>query len=124
MANTLNYMSDLEPDEMAFVQNLMANMTDYQAQQFTNIYRARRKEPQFILLTTLLGFFGFAGVHRFLIGDIGLGILYFFTGGLCLVGTIVDLLNHKRLAFEYNYKQAQYAHAMMSGQGGGFSTGI
>jgi len=124
MANTINYMADLEPDEMAYVQNIMANMTDYQAQQFTNIYRARRKEPQLILLVTLLGFFGFAGVHRFLIGDIGLGILYFFTGGLCLVGTIVDLLNHKRLAFEYNIKQAQYAHAMMGSQPGSFSAGI
>ena len=124
MANTINYMSELDPDEMAYVQNLMVSMTDYQAQQFTNIYRSRRKEPQLILLVTLLGFFGFAGVHRFLIGDIGLGILYFFTGGLCVVGTIVDLLNHKRLAFEYNIKQAQYAHAMMGGQPGGFQTGI
>ena len=124
MANTINYMSDLEPDEMAYVQSLMANMTDYQAQQFTNIYRARRKEPQLILLVTFLGFFGFAGVHRFLIGDIGLGILYFFTGGLCLVGTIVDLLNHKRLAFEYNIKQAQYAQAMMGVQTGSFTAGI
>ena len=113
MANTIDYMSELEPDEMAYVQNLMASMTDYQAQQFTNIYRARRKGPQVILLMAALGFFGFAGVHRFVIGDIGLGILYFFTGGLCVVGTIVDLLNHKRLAFEYNTKQAQYANAMM-----------
>jgi len=120
MANTIDYMSELEPDEMAYVQSLMANMTDYQAQQFTNIYRSRRKEPQLILLVTLLGFFGFAGVHRFLIGDIGLGILYFFTGGLCVVGTIVDLLNYKRLAFEYNMKQAQYAHAMMGGQTSNF----
>jgi len=124
MANTINYMSELEPDEMAYVQNIMANMTDAQAQQFTNIYRTRRKEPQLILLLTLLGFFGFAGVHRFLIGDIGLGILYFFTGGLCVVGTIVDLLNHKRLAFEYNIKQAQYALAMMGGHSNNFSVGI
>ena len=31
-----------------------------------------------------------------------MGILYFLTGGLCLIGTIVDLVNHRSLAFEYN----------------------
>ena len=35
-----------------------------------------------------------------------MGILYVFTGGLCLIGTIVDLVNHRQLAFDYNIKIA------------------
>ena len=119
MANTLNFMPELEPDELAFVQSVMQHMNDAQAQQFTNIYRSRRKDPLLILITAAIGFFGVAGVHRFVIGNIGMGLLYFFTGGLCLIGTIVDIINHKRLTFEYNVKEAHRAGAMVMGQFGG-----
>jgi TM2 domain-containing membrane protein YozV len=49
---------------------------------------------------------GFAGIQRFLVGQIGMGLLYFFTGGLCLIGTILDIVNHKQLADEYNAQMA------------------
>lgn len=40
----------------------------------------------------LLWFFlGTFGVHKFYLGKIGVGILYFFTGGLFLFGWIYDL---------------------------------
>jgi hypothetical protein len=35
-----------------------------------------------------------------------MGILFFLTGGLCLIGTIIDLINYKKLAFEFNQKVA------------------
>ncbi|MBK6913032.1 MAG: TM2 domain-containing protein [Ignavibacteriales bacterium] len=54
-----------------------------------------------------------AGIHRFVLGNIGLGILYVLTGGLCLIGTIVDLVNYKKLTFEYNQKVAQEVMMMM-----------
>jgi TM2 domain-containing membrane protein YozV len=62
----------------------------------------------------LLGFVGVAGVHRFITEQIGLGILYFFTGGLCLIGTIVDLVNYQNLAFEYNRRVAHEVAAIVS----------
>ena len=37
-------------------------------------------------------FFGLLGVHKFYEGKIGLGILYIFTGGLCGIGWLVDLI--------------------------------
>ena len=40
------------------------------------------------LLFFLLGFFG---VHRFYIGKIGTGILWMCTGGLFMVGLLMDL---------------------------------
>ncbi len=93
-------------EEIAFVQQTTTGLSDPQQQTFMNIYYSRRKSAQDILIFTLLGFVGFAGIQRFVLGQIGMGILYFFTGGLCLVGTIVDLVNHKSLANEYNRKMA------------------
>lgn len=113
-------MPELEADEMAFVQNIIRDMTDAEAQQYADIYRARRRDPMLVLVTTIIGFFGIAGIQRFLTGQIGMGLLYFFTGGLCFVGTIVDLVNYRRLAFEYNIKEAQMVNTMMNGQYGGY----
>lgn len=113
MPNAMQLMPTLEPDEMTYVQGLIKDMTDPQAQQFASMYYSRRKDPQTILLTALLGLLVVAGVHRFILGQIGMGILYLFTGGLCLIGTIVDLINHKRLAFEFNTKEAQQVGMMV-----------
>ncbi len=38
------------------------------------------------------GFMGFAGIHRFYVGKIGTGILWLMTGGLCGIGTIIDMI--------------------------------
>lgn len=70
-------------------------------------YMSRRKDPTNILIFALIGFVGIAGIHRFVLGQTGMGILYLLTGGLCLIGTIVDLVNHKKLALESNIKTAQ-----------------
>jgi TM2 domain-containing membrane protein YozV len=107
MANVLQLMPRLEGEELTFVQTLIKDMDDAQAQLFASVYNARRRDPMLILLTALLGFIIVAGVHRFILGQIGMGILYLFTAGLCFIGTIVDLVNHKRLAFEYNARVAQ-----------------
>lgn len=42
-------------------------------------------------LLWLFSFVGFAGIHRFYNGKWITGILWLLTGGLLLVGTIVDL---------------------------------
>lgn len=82
--------------------------------QFCSIYATKRKDPQMILITCLLGFIGIAGVHRFLMDHIGMGILYFFTAGLCFVGTIIDLVNYKNLAIEYNGRKIAETMAMLN----------
>lgn len=115
MANVFQMMPYLEGEEMMFVQGLVKDLAENQVQQFATIYSVRRKDPQTILLTALIGFLGVAGVHRFLLGHIGMGILFFFTGGLCFIGTIVDLVNYKRLAFETNSRIAQEVAVMVKG---------
>ena len=115
MANIHQLMPTLEGDEMVFIQGLLKDMPDNQAQPFANVYNSRRKDPQTILLTTLLGFVIIAGVQRFILGQIGMSLLYLFTGGLCIVGTIVDLVNHKKLAYDYNTKVAKQVVVMVKG---------
>jgi len=107
MANVLMLMPRLEGEELNFVQMLIKDMDDTQAQLFSSVYNTRRRDPLLVLLTALIGFIGVAGVHRFVLGQIGMGILYILTAGLCFIGTIVDLINYKRLAFEYNSRVAQ-----------------
>lgn len=113
MANVLQLMPELIGEEQAFIASIIRNMDDEAAQQFANVYRVRRKDPQTILLLTLVGFLGIAGIQRFIVDQIGLGILYLLTGGICLIGTIIDLVNYKSIAFEYNQKQAQQIAAMV-----------
>ena len=89
-------------EEMLTINSRVGSFSDEELSHFCTIYLSKRKDPQTILLLCLLGLVFIAGIHRFVIGHIGMGILYFFTGGLCLVGTIVDAINHKSLALEYN----------------------
>jgi TM2 domain-containing membrane protein YozV len=113
MAKVIDFLPELQGEEMAYVQHLISTLDDEKARSFANIYRSRRKEPMLVLVTALLGLVVFAGVHRFILGQIGMGILYLFTGGLCLIGTIVDLVNHQKLAFEYNRKVADEVVMML-----------
>ena len=102
----------LTHEEIKFLGPLAEDLTDQQIETFANIYSGRRKSPDTILLTALLGFVIAAGVHRFILGQIGMGILYLLTGGLCFIGTIVDLVNYKSMTMAFNEEQAHEAKAM------------
>ncbi|MCE2709118.1 MAG: TM2 domain-containing protein [Algoriphagus sp.] len=114
MANVLRHLPELEGMELGYIQGLMKSMDEEEASLFAQVYRARRKDPQMVLILTLLGFFGFAGLQRFILDQIGLGILYLITAGLCFIGTIVDLVNYKSLAYEYNIKVAHETLNMLN----------
>ena len=38
-------------------------------------------------------FLGGLGVHQFMLGNTGKGLLYLFTGGLCGIGWLIDIIN-------------------------------
>lgn len=45
------------------------------------------------MVTLILSiFFGGLGIHRFYVGKIGSGVLWFFTGGLFMIGWIYDII--------------------------------
>ncbi len=114
MAKVIDHIPEISGDEALYIGRLFSDFSDEQASKFANIYRARRKDPQTILITCILGFFGFAGIHRLLLNQIGMGILYIFTAGLCFIGTIVDLVNYKDMTFEYNREIAQEVKGYIS----------
>jgi TM2 domain-containing membrane protein YozV len=99
-------LSGISPEELGFLQQATSSLTENQQKYFYMSYSGKRRSPQDLLIFTIIGFFGIAGVQRFVTGQIGMGLLYFFTGGLCVIGTIVDLVNHRSLALEYNKKMA------------------
>jgi TM2 domain-containing membrane protein YozV len=107
MAQIFQILPELSGNEQAAIQNLIKDMGDDQAQQFAAAYRARRRDPMVILLTTLLVFVGFAGINRFLLGQIGMGLLYLLTGGLCLIGSIIDMINYQNMTVAYNLQEAR-----------------
>ena len=100
----LKYLYDVSPEELLTINSRIKSYSADEISQFCVIYRSKRRDPQLILILALLGLFGFAGIQRFIVGQIGMGILYFFTLGLCFIGTIIDAVNFKSLALEYNSK--------------------
>ncbi|MEN7547760.1 TM2 domain-containing protein [Rapidithrix thailandica] len=104
--NLIRMLPGIEGEELIYLQNLTEELTESELQTFISIYSGKRVRSDNLLIGSIVGLFGFAGVQRFMIGQIGMGILHFFTAGLCMVGTIIDLINHKKMATEHNLKIA------------------
>lgn len=115
MSKVIKYLPELEGDEQVFVAQLYRDLSEEQAEQFAHVYRRRRKDSTTTLLMAVLGFVSVAGIHRFYLGQIGMGLAYFFTAGFCLIGTIVDLVNYRSLTESFNEKQALEVAAMIRG---------
>lgn len=110
----LKHLYDVTPEEMITINSRTKGFSDDELINFCMIYRSKRKDPQTILLLCLLGLILVAGIHRFVLGHTGMGILYFFTAGLCWIGTIVDAINHKDLTMEYNAQMITETLSMLN----------
>lgn len=106
MKKIFEVLPELEGDEAQYVSHLIEDMDSEKTKTFATVYRSRRRDPVLLLILALVGLLGIAGIHRFFVGQVGMGILYVFTAGLCFIGTIVDMINYKNFAFEYNRKIA------------------
>lgn len=113
MAKVITVLPELTGEEMVYVQKLINDFDDEKARSFASVYRARRKDPTMILVLTLLGFLGFAGIQRMVVDQVGMGIVYLLTLGLCFIGTIVDLINYQKMSFEYNRRMADEVIMML-----------
>ncbi|RBL93400.1 TM2 domain-containing protein [Chitinophaga flava] len=103
----------IEQEEMLWLQELTKSYSSENKQRFLALYSTRRKDPQIILICSLVGLVAVAGVQRFLLNQILMGILYFMTVGFCFVGTILDAINYRKLAWEYNKKEAISSAALL-----------
>ena len=82
-------------------------MSDEQILQFASAYRQARKNPQTLRLMAVIGVVAVPGLHRFWLGQVGIGFLYLLTWGLLLIGTITDIVKYRELAFRYNQRVAR-----------------
>lgn len=96
-------------DELAFLTSISRDLNDEQLQTFIAFYNGERKKPDTIMMGCIIGFLGIGGIQRFMVNQVGMGILFLLTGGLCYIGTIIDLINYKKLTFECNQQIAHDA---------------
>ena len=68
---------------------------------FTMVSTVELKDPTTILLVSI--FLGALGIDRFMLGDMGMGILKLLTGGCCGILTIVDWFTVSKKAKEVNF---------------------
>ena len=61
------------------------------------------KDPTALLILSL--FLGYLGVDRFMLKDIGMGILKLLTFGLCGILLIIDWVIIQKMAKELNYNE-------------------
>jgi TM2 domain-containing membrane protein YozV len=102
----LQLIPGLDANELAYLQALTKELSEDQLKTFAALYNGERRKSDLILIGGIIGLLGIGGVQRFMVNQIGLGILYLLTLGLCYIGTIVDLVNYKKLTFEYNQEVA------------------
>jgi len=98
-------LSGISVEELGFLQQTTAALTEVQQKYFFNIYLDKRKSPNDIRMFCIISIFN-PGVQRFVLGQVGMAVLYFFTGGLFFIMTIMDLINYKKLTLEFNQKMA------------------
>lgn len=104
MADELFYsISNLEGDELLALKQITQGYSEDKLRNFIALYKSKRKDPQTGMILGVAPFvIGIHGIQRFYYGSIGMGILYVFTFGLCCIGTIIDLINNKKMALEAN----------------------
>ncbi len=102
----LQLIPGIETEELMYLQTITKDLTDEQIETFAMLYNGERKKSDMILIGGIIGLLGIGGIQRFMVGQIGMGILYLLTAGLCYIGTIIDLVNYKKLTFEFNQELA------------------
>ncbi|MDR0485131.1 MAG: TM2 domain-containing protein [Elusimicrobiota bacterium] len=77
--------------------------------QYAVLSASEFRDPVLMLIISIVG--GYFGIDRFMLGQIGLGILKLITGGGCGIWWIVDLFLIQNLTKKKNYEKFCYAVA-------------
>ena len=86
-------------------QQMIAGLTDQQKNMFMAQYAAERKDRTTLLLVSI--FLGKLGVDRFMMDDVGMGLVKLFTLGGCLVLWIMDIITITDRVDTWNRLKAQ-----------------
>tara|TARA_Y100000588_G_scaffold194978_2_gene209103 strand:+ start:20504 stop:20866 length:363 start_codon:yes stop_codon:yes gene_type:complete len=115
VAKVLDYFPDVSDKELIYLRNSVEDLDEKMAREFAAEYHRRRRSPGLIMVLTLIGFLGLAGLQRFALGKVGTGFLYLFTLGFAGVGTIIDLIRYEQMAYDYNRCAAQRVDIIIRG---------
>ncbi len=80
---------------------LREKLSSMDENKFSLIASVELKDPTTLLLISI--FLGSLGIDRFMIGDIGMGILKLLTLGLCGILTIIDWFTISKKTKELNF---------------------
>ena len=86
-----------EPTAIPIIRQKLENASD---DMLLTLQAVELKDPTVALIVSIL--LGTLGIDRFLVGDIGLGVLNLLTGGLCGILTIIDWFAIGKRAKEIN----------------------
>ncbi len=86
-----------EPTAIPIIRQKMENASE---ETLLTLQATELKDPTTVLLVSI--FLGGLGIDRFMIGDVGMGILKLLTGGLCGILTIIDWFTISRKAKQIN----------------------
>lgn len=87
-------------EKMSIIRENLSKMDD---NRFSMLSTVEFKDPVTILIVSI--FLGMYGVDRFMIGDIGMGVLKILTGGGCYILAIIDWFRIQKLARESNFNK-------------------
>lgn len=85
-------------EKMVYLKERLRTMDE---EKFSLVSTIEFKDPTTVLLVSI--FLGALGIDRFMIGDIGMGVLKLLTLGLCGILTIVDWFTISKKVKELNF---------------------
>lgn len=94
----------LPASKMQLVKEVLDKMDD---SKLIYLQTIEYKDPNTILLLSIL--VGTLGIDRFLLDDVGMGVLKLLTCGGVYVWWIIDIINAQKRAREYNFKKFREA---------------
>jgi TM2 domain-containing membrane protein YozV/predicted transcriptional regulator len=68
--------------------------------------------------------FGAFGFHRFYLGKIPTGLLWMFSGGLGMIGSVYDFFTLPGQVWEANLRNAIYGNSFRNGRGNRYFSGV
>lgn len=92
--------SKFPSEKIMLIKDALAKVDDSKAM---SIQTLELNDPTTGLILSIL--LGTLGVDRFMLGEVGLGLLKLFTCGGCYIWWIVDMVNAKKMVQEHNYKK-------------------
>lgn len=90
----------LPADKVEIIKEKMEKIDD---SRYAVISSVDLKDTTTMLLISI--FIGEFGVDRFMLGDIGMGILKLLTGGLCGILWLIDIIGISKKTQQYNYEE-------------------